>query len=326
MNCGIFSRVTWTRSRTICSPVSDTAAKIGLVLSGAARDPLLATLSRAGYDVHVAANMSRVHSLVARDAMDAWIFDAREEDVYAVLLATGRFLLPADNPPAPDEGLRFSDWAEGLLRQLDAAIIGDVAPAPGKKMQLWSEVEAVWLLAGSAGATGAVQEFLNAFRKPPPVAFLYAQHYDPDKQHQLESLTLQNPQFSLSICGGVDNLAPARIVMIPPRSKVTIGSFGKIASTRSDWGSHYAPDINELLVIFTAANLPAPGVIIFSGMGEDGAASLPVFDAAGGRIWAQTPASAVCQGMPQAAIDTGLVQKTGAPAELARSLEQLYRP
>ena len=303
----------------------ETPAKIGLALKGVARDPLIATLSRAGYDIHVAADKSRIQTMLARNVVDAWVFDAREDDVYDLLRSAPCFLLPADNPPDPADSQRFSAWADGLLKQLDAALIGGAAPGGDNDHGLWSEVDSVWLLAGSAGATAAVQEFFNAFRQPPPVAFIYAQHYDPNKQHQLQSFTLQNTQFSLSVCEGVQTLAPARIVMIPPSCKVTMGRFGNMATTRSDWGSHYAPDINELLVIFTAANLPSPGVIIFSGMGEDGAGSLPVLDAAGGRIWAQSPATAVCPGMPQAAIDTGVVQRSGNPADLARALEQLYR-
>ncbi len=73
-------------------------------------------------------------------------------------------------------------------------------------------------------------------------------------------------------------------------------------------------------------NCLLPGVIIFSGMGNDGAASLRIFEAAGGRVWAQAPTSAVCPAMPQAALDTGLVQRSGDPAELALALEALYTP
>jgi len=306
--------------------VSDIPAKIGLVLSGPARDPLVKTLSDAGYDVHIASKLARVQALIARDEMDAWIFDAHADDVFDLLRATRRFLLPADDLPSPDDRLLFANWTAGLLRHLDAALGGPACFDSGNSTALWSEVESVWLLAGSAGATAAVQAFFNAFTQPPPIAFIYAQHYDPAKQHQLESFTLQNKQFSLFIGEGAHTLTPARIIMIPPRCRVTLGKFGQISSTRADWGSHYTPHINELLVIFTAANLPSPGAIIFSGMGDDGAAALRVFDAAGGRIWVQAPDSAVCQAMPQAALDTGLVHRSGDPAELARALERLYPP
>ena len=302
--------------------MTEAAAKIGLVLEGEARDPLIKTLSCAGYDVHIATDLSRVRSLLQRGMMDAWIFDADSDRVFDLLFASGRFLLPVENPPNPADGQEFSNWTQALLQHLDAAL-ADIAVQSGDNK--WSEVRGVWLLAGSAGATSAIQQFLNAFSVPPPVAFIYAQHYDPKKQHQLDGFTLQNAQFSLLVGEGVHALTPARVIMIPPRCKVTVGSFGQISSTRSGWGSHYTPDINELLVILTAANLPSPGVIIFSGMGDDGAGALRVFDAAGGRIWAQDPATAVCHAMPQAAINTGLVHRSGDPAELARALEQLYR-
>jgi chemosensory pili system protein ChpB (putative protein-glutamate methylesterase) len=301
-------------------------ANIGLVLSGTARDAVVAALAKAGYEVHVAANISRVRSLLARNTVDAWIFDATAEDVLDLLLTTDCFLLPADNIPDITASKSFSQWVEGVMTQLQTALAGRATQdGPGQRDR-WHEVRGVWLLAGSAGATGAIQTFLNAFTQPPPVAFIYAQHLDPAQQHQLQRFTLQNKQFSLSIAGGVQALAPARLVMISPRYTVALNEFGQVTTTREEWNGQHTPDINELLVILSAAKLPAVGVIIFSGMGNDGAASLRIFEATGGRVWAQSPASAICPAMPQAALDTGLVQRSGDPAELALALEALYTP
>jgi chemosensory pili system protein ChpB (putative protein-glutamate methylesterase) len=286
---------------------------------------VVAALAQAGYEVHVAANISRVRSLLARNTVDAWIFDARADDVLDLLLTTACFLLPADNIPDTDESRIFSPWVAGLMTQLEAALSSGTTGEDPRQPDRWHEVQGVWLLAGSAGATGAIQTFLNAFRQPPPVAFVYAQHLDPAQQHQLQRFTVQNQQFSLSITGSVQSLAPARLVMISPRYTVALNEFGQVTTTREVWSGQHTPDINELLVILSAAKLPAPGVIIFSGMGNDGAASLRIFEAAGGRVWAQSPTSAVCSAMPQAALDTGLVQRSGDPAELALALEALYR-
>ena len=74
-------------------------ANIGLMLTGAARDAVVVALSQAGYEVHIAATLARARALIARDIVDAWIFDARADDVLELLLPTGRFLLPADNIP-----------------------------------------------------------------------------------------------------------------------------------------------------------------------------------------------------------------------------------
>ncbi len=304
---------------------SSSPANIGLVLAGTDANAVVAALAQAGYEVHVAANMARVRALLARGVVDAWIFDARSDDVLDVLLTTDCFLLPADNIPNAADKVSFSPWIEGLITQLAAAFSRRAAPVRAGTPDRWSEVQAVWLLAGSAGATSAIQAFLNAFTQPPSVAFIYAQHLDPGQQHQLQRFTVQNQQFSLAIAEGVQPLEPGRLLMISPRCTVLLNAFGQVTTTREQWSGQHTPDINELLVILSAAKLPAPGVIIFSGMGDDGAASLRLFDAAGGRVWAQSPASAVCPAMPQAALDTGLVQQSGNPTELALALEALYR-
>jgi chemosensory pili system protein ChpB (putative protein-glutamate methylesterase) len=297
---------------------------IGLVLAGAARDAVVVALSQAGYEVHIAATIDRVRALIARNTMDAWIFDAQSDEVLELLLSTECFLLPADNIPASATSNGILSWVEGLMTQLGMALSSRSTPAMSNEANRWGEVRGVWLLAGSAGATAAIQAFLNSFAQPPPVAFLYAQHLDPAQQHLLQNFTVENKQFSLCMAEGVQALQPARLVMIPPRCKVAVTEFGQLTTTREDWGGQHTPDINELLVILSAAKLPSPGVIVFSGMGNDGATALPIFEAAGGRVWAQSPTSAVCPAMPQAAIDSGLVQKTGDPESLASALETLY--
>ena len=124
-----FSPVTWSPSKALCFRVPDRSLNIGLVLAGTARDAMVAALSVAGYEVHIAATIDRVRTLIARDAVDAWIFDARAEDVLDLLLPTGRFLLPADNIPDAEAGASFRNWVEGLLTQLGVALSGGAAPA-----------------------------------------------------------------------------------------------------------------------------------------------------------------------------------------------------
>ena len=264
-------------------------------------------------------------TLVNAQNLSAWIFDAHSEAAYTHLLASGKFLLPADNPPPVADGATFALWAEGLLRQLDAARAEAQAIAETRGLGAgWHAVSAVWLLAGSAGAGAAVQKFLNGFAQPPPVAFIYAQHFDPQRQDQLHDVTPENSEFQLHVGEGVHQLARGRVILIPPRCKVSIDRFGVLSSSRSDWGGGNTPDINELMVIMTAARLPELGVIVFSGMGDDGSEALPVVDAAGARIWAQRPSTAICDSMPRSAIATGLVHRVDTPARLARELEQLY--
>jgi chemotaxis response regulator CheB len=188
----------------------------------------------------------------------------------------------------------------------------------------WDRVKAVWLLAGSAGATGAVQRFLAAFRTCPPVAFVYAQHYDPARQEQLRQLTASNLIFHMELIEGPSQLAPGRVLIVPPRNRIAFGDNGAVGLEAARWRGGHTPDFNELGSMLAAARLPASGLILFSGMGSDGCLSLELLSEAGSRIWAQDPATATCRGIPSAALATGLVQYSGTPEALALHLQQLY--
>lgn len=189
----------------------------------------------------------------------------------------------------------------------------------------WNAVEAVWLLAGSAGATAAVQRFFSGFAGCPPVAFLYAQHYDPSRQEQLAQLTASNSQFRMELIENSHRMSPGRILIVPPRTKIRFGPGGAVAVADSRWESGYTPHLDELEVMLAAARLPAMGVILFSGMGHDGTGSLDVLDASGCRIWVQEPDTAACRGIPEAALATGLAHRSGSPEALALALQDLYR-
>ena len=223
--------------------------------------------------------------------MDIWIIDAKAEALYQALVITRKYLLPAENPPLPRDAAKFSILADGIIGQVDKILTADSRqPVDIEAARCWHQVEAVWLLAGSAGASSAIQNFLNAFHELPPGAFIYTQHFDPGMQDQLGQLTLENTSFTLQLSTGMRQLAQGRVLMIPPKTKVTLNSAGELFSTRGSWEDGHTPDINELLFIMAAAELPARGVIFFSGMGNDGAKNLPVLDAVGARVWAQSPA------------------------------------
>ncbi len=183
------------------------------------------------------------------------------------------------------------------------------------------EVRSVWLLAGSTGAGDALQAFLNYFRTPPPVAFIYAQHYDPLHQEHLQELTLENPAFSLQVADRHRCLTRGRILVVPPRNQISINSSGCVSPATFGWRNRYTPHIDQLLKTFADVRLPGPGVIFLSGMGADGVESLGLVASSGLRAWAQDPVTAVCGAMPQAAINTGHIQRTASPAGLAAAIE-----
>lgn len=297
---------------------------VGLLLSEGIAPAVGKIFSGAGYQVLVECSHGFTLQRLAEAEVDAWVFDARRESLYDILKHAGQIILPADNSPSSPQANDFQAWSKGLLRQLDSALGSRRTVLSAEQDHVWEGIRGVWVLAGSAGATGAVQEFLNGFEQPPPVAFIYAQHYSLDEQEQLQQLTLENNLFTLETGQDQHQLAAGKVVMLSPNSSISITRSGQVSLTRSPWGSGLTPNISEVLNILATAATLSSGAIIFSGMGDDGAAALPGLHASGARIWVQSPASAVCDSMPRAALATGLVHRSGSPAQLAEALAHLY--
>ena len=98
------------------------APRVGLVLLDEVRVELNDRLCNAGYDVFTVSDKSLISMMAKTNRLDAWVFDAREEDVFDMLEGTNRFILPADNPPTADSGQILIDWCDGLLKQLDGGV------------------------------------------------------------------------------------------------------------------------------------------------------------------------------------------------------------
>lgn len=126
---------------------------VGLILEDDVSLALKDVLLQAGYQVAIESITRFAASRATSAPVDAWIFDARKEKLLESLMDSDRFLLPADNPPSPVEARRFAQWSAGLLNQLDSGIGRKAVSRDDKHISPgWEQVQAVWLLVGSAGA------------------------------------------------------------------------------------------------------------------------------------------------------------------------------
>ncbi|MFT4824746.1 MAG: chemotaxis response regulator CheB [Halioglobus sp.] len=302
------------------------APRIGiLIASEATASGLSEVLQRAGYEVVVESEHSVSRSRIEGTAVLAWVIDTRSEQVFDWVLGAGKSMFPANNAPGVDQKKEFYDWSSDLLQQINATF----PEARGEKRLLDAtndspHTEEFWVLVGSAGAPSAVQRFLNSFKSLPPVGFIYAQHFAVSEQHMLAQLSAENSLFSMEVGIGWHAVEAGRVIVVPPQCQVFFDNFGNITSTRLAWDPPYTPNIEQLFTLLSKANRSPSGVIIFSGMGNDGMGTLSLLQQCGAHIWSQSPQSAVCDSMPQAAIDTGLVDFLGDPEQLALALHELH--
>ena len=301
---------------------------IGILISS---EPIASALKevllRAGFEVVIELEQFTTHLRIESAEVSAWVSDTRSEEIFEWLIGTGKLLFPANNAPSVEQRKKFYDWSSDLVQQISIAFndsFGEIQ-SPGASADLAHSSD-VWLLVGSAGAPSAVQTFLSAFKTLPPVGFIYAQHFSVQDQQVLTQLSAENPIFSMDVGIGLHAIEPGRVIVVPPQCQIRFDDFGNITSTRSPWNPPHTPIIEQLFTLLAASSLSLAGLIVFSGMGEDGANSLSLLHQSGTRIWSQNLQSAICDSMPKAALDTGLVDFHGAPEQLAAALQALYHP
>ncbi|MEL3813230.1 chemotaxis protein CheB, partial [Pseudomonas aeruginosa] len=86
----------------------------------------------------------------------------------------------------------------------------------------------------------------------------------------------------------------------------------------------YSPSINSVIRSVFSSIAGKLGVIILTGMGDDGASGIRDLKGKAKIVMAQDAESSQARSMPDAARETGAVSFSGKPAELARHMYRMY--
>src|SRR5262249_22974265 len=172
----------------------------------------------------------------------------------------------------------------------------------------------------SAGGLDAFTQVLHALPPDPGFAMVLVQHLAP--QHDSALANLLAMQTSLPVVQVTDGqqLAPNHVYVIPPNVQAVMREDGAISLLpRPTDRTQYTPIDAFLRSLAEVAQERAIGVIL-SGTASDGTQGVRDINAMGGFSFAQTPETARYDGMPRAAIATGLIDMAGSPAEIATEL------
>ena len=107
--------------------------------------------------------------------------------------------------------------------------------------------------------------------------------------------------------------------MVPVGNEVIFKESG-VTITQKPWEGPYGPSIDLLLANVLRCYTSRCHVIVFSGMGNDGALVAPRMKRQGCCVWAQTPDSCANGSMPQSIVDLECSELTATPKELAKAL------
>jgi chemosensory pili system protein ChpB (putative protein-glutamate methylesterase) len=292
--------------------------QLGLVVDTASKQiPLTQLILQAGHRVvcHWVLSAGAAPDLIQPQA---WLLDISSD--YEGESPLVDQLLNQDQVPVllidSSEAKKFAEgqaWMKRTQHRLQQ-LAGDI------ELQKNKAANECWILAASTGGPAAVNRFIQELPMDLSIAFLYVQHIDP---RQGESLA-RSMNRSAYICEVAENgsvLSAGKILLLTSKERIEVLSNKTLCLHKdSVWNGNYVPSINQLVANVASIYKQACGLIIFTGMGDDGAASCRLLSQQGGVIWAQSPESSTSDSMPQAAIATNCVSFVGTPEQLAQAL------
>jgi len=158
----------------------------------------------------------------------------------------------------------------------------------------------------SAGGLEAIQDFLSHLPDLSNSAIVIAQHLSPTHKSMLVQLLTRQTSWNVEEAANGATILPRMVYITPPDNDILVeGSQLRLRKPSSPVGPK--PSVDVLFRSLVPEKNQIVIGIILSGTGSDGAAGIFKLKNEGGILLAQSPETAKYDGMPQAAIATGLV-------------------
>jgi chemosensory pili system protein ChpB (putative protein-glutamate methylesterase) len=301
--------------------------RIGLVAAGDSTAQIVKLLLRqAGYVIEPLLQPAQLPAYWTRAQPhpDLWLLDSREadsDDLLAALIEHSDAPFLVNDQAAPlAQPLALARWRHQLLDKVD-----EMAAALAASSEAGLAPAQVWVLAASTGGPAAVRDFLAALPAGLPLALVYVQHIDSGFDATLLQ-GLARSHYPARLCRGEQRLQRGRLLLVPADRQLRFLPQHRVMETRRPWDGRYRPAIDAVVAPLARLYQNRCGVIIFSGLGDDGAIGCRLARASGARVWVQAPVSCISPAMPEAALATGAVSFTGSPLDLASALAAQCRP
>ena len=177
-------------------------------------------------------------------------------------------------------------------------------------------------IAASAGGLSALMAVLAHL--PPtfsrPLAIV--QHIDPTHESLLVEILGRRTLLPVRQAEDTDVMTPGQVYVAPPGTHFEVMEGLRIALTRSKPLHFVRPSADRLFQSAAATCSPLIAVVL-TGSGYDGADGVLAVKASGGFVIVQDPRTSAFAGMPQAALNTGVVDRVLPLIEIAPALIDL---
>ena len=173
----------------------------------------------------------------------------------------------------------------------------------------------------SAGGIEALKALVECIPTDSRATYVILQHLAPDHESQLVSILGRDSKLPCIQAEEDLALEPGHIYVLPPDRYLSIVDHGLFVETPLEPRGSRMPIDYFMRSLAEAAGPQSIGVIL-SGTGSDGTLGLRAIQGAGGLSFVQSPETALYDGMPQAAIDSGNADKIGTIGEICASITE----
>ncbi|HET9364378.1 MAG TPA: chemotaxis protein CheB, partial [Candidatus Angelobacter sp.] len=177
-------------------------------------------------------------------------------------------------------------------------------------------------IGASAGGLEAYSDFFRVLEPNTGMAFVVVQHLDPTHHSLLTEIISKATSMKVEEAESGTKLSPDRVYVIPNNALIAVSDSVFVLTPRNKRpGQHLA--INHFMRSLAEERKSRAIGVILSGTGSDGTQGLEYIKAEGGITFAQAPATAKYDGMPQSAIASGCVDFVLSPHDIAKELHRL---
>lgn len=182
----------------------------------------------------------------------------------------------------------------------------------------------VWLLAASMGGPQAVKAFLDALPVGLPLGFIYAQHIDAHFESSLPQAVGRHSQWSVRLLDEHQFVREGEVVIVPIQHELSFASNSRLLTLNKPWEGAYSPSVEQIMRNLAQHYGRHCGVIVFSGMGNDGSIAAGYVQQQGAQVWTQSAESCACSSMPDSVVQAGCSVLSASPQGLAHELVQYF--
>lgn len=178
-------------------------------------------------------------------------------------------------------------------------------------------------IGASAGGLAALKTFFEHMPADSGMAFVIILHLSPDHESVADKIIQSCTSMPVAQVTGTAPIAKNHVYVISPASQLAMNDgYLKVAPANRPAGSHVAIDLffRDLADVHKEFAF----CLVLTGTGSDGAVGLSRIKEQGGLTIVQSPSDAEFDGMPLAAIATGMVDAVLPVAEIPHKLIELW--